>query len=201
VHRRPAGVAVLVALALTLLGSPGAAARPGPAWIRPVPGAVVRSFRAPLTPYGPGHRGVDFAAAPGTPVEAAGPGTVVFAGRIGPSSHVVVLHRPSGWRTGYSFLAAVAVHKGERVRGGDVVGTSGGLGDGHGGAVLHFSLRIGEDYVDPMMLFRPLDLGAVVHLAPMPSGAGPGRSRPPAAGYFGERWRMREHAFEHWRWF
>src|SRR5207244_1118864 len=87
-------------------------------------------------------------------------------GRIGPSSHVVVLHPVNGWRTGYSFLATVAVRVGQPVVGGTVVGTSGGVGDGHDGAVLHFSLRIGDEYVDPMILFRPLDLGAAVHLVP-----------------------------------
>lgn len=142
------------------------AAPPGPRWTRPVDGALVRAFEAPRTRFGPGHRGVDFAAAPGTPVVAAGAGVVVFAGSIGPSSHVVVLHPVSGWRTGYSFLESVAVHRGAAVSGGTVVGTSGGAGDGHDGSVLHFSLRIGDEYVDPMILFRPLDLGAAVHLAP-----------------------------------
>ncbi len=145
-----------------------AAVRPASQWLRPLPGPVVRPFIAPRTRYGPGHRGVDLAAAPGSDVIAAGAGVVVFAGRIGPSSHVVVSHQPSGWRTGYSFLASVAVHRGQTVAAGATVGTSGGTSvgsaEGHDGTVLHFSLRIGERYVDPMILFGPLDLGAVVHL-------------------------------------
>src|SRR5262249_11693323 len=32
--------------------------------------------------------------------------------------------------------------------------------------VLHFGLRVGDTYVDPMTLFRPVDLAKVVHLAP-----------------------------------
>ena len=44
-------------------------------------GPVARPFRAAADPLRPGHLGVDFAARPGTPVRAAGAGTVVFAGR------------------------------------------------------------------------------------------------------------------------
>jgi murein DD-endopeptidase MepM/ murein hydrolase activator NlpD len=169
------GAIVMVLASLGVHTAPASGAAGVAAWTRPVDGPVVRPFEAPRTPYGPGHRGVDFAAAPGTPVVAAGPGTVVFAGRIGPSSHVVVLHEPSGWRTGYSFLASVAVHLGEPVRGGTVVGTSGGVGDNHDGTVLHFSLRIGDTYVDPMILFQPIDLATAVHLAPTASdGSGMG---------------------------
>ncbi|HEY3831931.1 MAG TPA: peptidoglycan DD-metalloendopeptidase family protein [Acidimicrobiia bacterium] len=170
--------AVVVGVALFGVGAGpalGIGSAPAGVWTRPVAGPVVRPFEAPRTRYGPGHRGVDFAAAPGTPVVAAGPGVVVFAGRIGPSSHVVVLHEPSGWRTGYSFLASVAVRLGEPVGGGTVVGTSGGVGDNHDGTVLHFSLRIGDQYVDPMILFQPIDLAAAVHLAPTASdGSGMG---------------------------
>ncbi|MGH3925611.1 MAG: M23 family peptidase, partial [Pseudonocardiaceae bacterium] len=44
----------------------------------PLPGspAVVRAFQAPAYRYGPGHRGVDLAGVNGTPVLAAGAGTV-----------------------------------------------------------------------------------------------------------------------------
>ncbi len=134
-------------------------------WRRPVPGVVARPFRAPLTRYGAGHLGVDLAAAPGTSVRAAGAGIVVFAGVVAGTRHVVVAH-PGGLRTSYSFLASIRVAAGEAVRRGQIVGTSGGWGPGHEGTVLHFGLRIGDTYVDPMRLFAAPDLAAVVHLAP-----------------------------------
>ena len=43
----------------------------------------------------------------------------------------------------------------------------GGAGDDdHDGAVLHFGLRVGDRYVDPMLLFRPDDLTKLVRLVP-----------------------------------
>jgi murein DD-endopeptidase MepM/ murein hydrolase activator NlpD len=135
------------------------------AWTRPVRGRVVRPFEPPQSRFGSGHVGVDFRAEPGTPVRAVGPGTVVFAGAVAGSLHVVVRH-PNGWRTSYSFLAQVRVRRGAEV-GADVIGTTGGTGENHDGSVLHLGLRIGEQYVDPMQLFDTLDLTAVVHLAPV----------------------------------
>jgi hypothetical protein len=153
-------------IALVSVGRPSTAhAEAGASWIRPVDGAVVRAFDPPRSRFGAGHLGVDIAAAPGTPVRAAGPGVVVFAGRVAGARHVVVAHA-AGLRTSYSFLASILVRRGQRVGAGDAVGTTGGTGDGHGGSVLHFGLRAGETYVDPMGLFRPVDLATIVHLAP-----------------------------------
>jgi len=135
-------------------------------WVHPVAGPVVRTFDPPATRYGPGHLGVDFRAVPGTPVRAAGPGTVVFAGAVGTTLHVVVAHAGNR-RTSYSFLASVHARRGDSVQAGTVVGTSGGTGEEHDGSVVHFGLRIGDTYVDPMQLFAPPDLAAVVHLAPV----------------------------------
>ena len=135
-------------------------------WRRPVPGAVVRPFDPPKQRYGPGHLGVDFAAAPGTFVRAAGPGTVVFAGTVAYTRHVVIRHA-GNLRTSYSFLATIRVRAGDTVRAGDVVGTTGGQGEQHDGTVLHFGLRIGDTYVDPIQLFMGVDLPARVHLAPL----------------------------------
>src|SRR5437016_1006844 len=77
-------------------------------YVPPVDAPIVDQFRPPQTRYGPGNRGVDYGVEPGDDVRAAADGVVVFAGRIGPSFHVVVLH-DDGIRTSYSFLADVTV--------------------------------------------------------------------------------------------
>ena len=145
----------------------------GAGWLRPVDGPVVHPFEEPASVYAAGHRGADLAAAPGTPVRAANDGVVSFAGDVAGTLHVTVAHA-GGLRTSYSFLSAVSVRTGQAVARGDVLGTTGGTGpddggghDGdHDGAVLHFGLRVGDRYVDPMQLFRPDDLTKLVHLVP-----------------------------------
>ncbi|MGZ6998658.1 MAG: peptidoglycan DD-metalloendopeptidase family protein [Acidimicrobiia bacterium] len=162
-----------VALA-SVLGScvPPAEGRAGPtdpfaaAWARPVSGGVVRPFVAPRSRYGAGHRGVDLGATPGTPVVAVGSGTVTFAGSVAGSLHVGVDHG-GGIRTSLSFLASVAVRRGQRVVRGQVLGVAGGAGPDHDPGVVHLGLRVAGSYVDPMRLFAPLDLVAAIHLAPV----------------------------------
>ncbi len=170
--------ATLVALAIvgSLAVGPAPASAIG-VWRRPVAGRVVHPFGPPVTRYGRGHLGVDFSALPGTPVRAAGAGTVVFAGAVAGVLHVVVRHA-GGLRTSYSFLAGIRVHRGERVGRGAVLGTTGGRGEHHDGHVLHLGLRIGDAYVDPMRLFAPGGLPARVHLAPYSAGSDFARDEP-----------------------
>ena len=147
---------VLSAVVISSLGVAPAAARAAErTWVRPVDGAVVKPFVAPKTRFGPGHLGVHLRAAPGTPVRAAGDGSVVFAGKVAYSRHIVIRHA-NGWRTTYSFVASMRV-----------IGTTGGRGPNHDGTVLHLGLRIGDTYVDPMQLFDARDLADRVHLAPL----------------------------------
>jgi murein DD-endopeptidase MepM/ murein hydrolase activator NlpD len=153
----------------------------GTSWSPPVAGPVVRGFEPPVNRFAPGHLGVDFAAPPGTPVRAAGEGVVVFAGRVGEGLHVVIAHG-SGIRTSSSFLATIAVVQGEAVRRGTIIGTSGGTGPGHAAGVTHFGVRVGDEYIDPMRLFAPPDLAAVVHLAPSRLGASGGVGGPAPLG-------------------
>src|SRR5262245_13829990 len=109
------GLVTTVAVIAGAFGGPAAsAADTTPRWVRPVPGAVVRPFAAPRTAFGPGHRGVDLAAPPGTSVGSAGRGRVVFAGEVAGALHATVEH-DGGLRTTYSYLAEVAVHVGTRV--------------------------------------------------------------------------------------
>lgn len=155
-HPMRAAAALAVALAvLAAAASPAVAAEAAPPRHRPpVDAPVVDPFRLPSHPFGPGNRGIDYGAPPGTVVRASAPGVVSFAGRIGAHHHVVVLH-PDGLRTSYSFLAGVAVRRGQQVDGGDVVGTAGGP--------LHFGARRGDTYIDPRTLFGGR---WVVHLVP-----------------------------------
>jgi hypothetical protein len=131
----------------------------------PVRAAVLDPFRAPPTPYGPGNRGVEYDTWPGQPVVAAAQGTVVFAGAVAGALHVTIAHA-DGVRTSYSFLATVAVVKGQSVEQGTVVGTA--------GDTFHFGARIGDVYVDPAALFGegPTEVILVPHDRPMPPARG-----------------------------
>src|SRR5947208_177125 len=172
--RREALVCLLVCLAASslLVGrdtSAAGAAPPEPdgcgVWSPPVDEPVVRAFQAPAFAYGPGHRGIDFAAASGTPVRASGDGLVAFAGSVAGSLHVVVAH-DGNLRTTYAFLAGIGVRAGDRVARGQVVGTAGSTGPEHEADGVHFGVRLGDRYVDPQRLFAACDLTQLVRLIP-----------------------------------
>jgi murein DD-endopeptidase MepM/ murein hydrolase activator NlpD len=169
----PSRTVVCIALALVVVVVAGvvgpvepaaALTPPGAAWRPPIDGPVLRGFAPPARAFGPEHLGVDYRAAAGTAVHAAGPGVVAFAGVIAGAVHVVVAH-DGNLRTSYSFLASASVHRGQHVDPGTVLGRAGGNGENHSG-VVHFGLRVGDTYVDPLVLFRSPDLTKVVHLAP-----------------------------------
>ncbi|MEV6878094.1 M23 family metallopeptidase [Amycolatopsis sp. NPDC051128] len=118
--------------------------------LSPVP-VVVRYFDAPETPYSAGHRGVDLAVVPGQEVLAADAGVVVFAGPVA-GRPVISVDHDGGLRTTYlPVVPKVAV--GEQVHRGQVLGT---VLAGHPGcpvaACLHWGVRRGEEYVDPLAL-------------------------------------------------
>jgi murein DD-endopeptidase MepM/ murein hydrolase activator NlpD len=130
----------------------------------PVDAPIADPFRAPPSPYAAGNRGIEYATAPGTVVRAASAGTVVFAGMVGGTLHVVVRH-PDGVRTSYSFLRTAFVHRGDAVSTGTPVGVA--------GARVHFGARVGDVYIDPATLFES-GARSRVHLVPdrdEPSGS------------------------------
>lgn len=133
------------ALVLTTLLAPSPARF---SWPLPPPHPVVRAFQAPASPFGPGHRGVDLAAAAGTPVLAAGDGVVVYAGAVAARTLVSLQHR-GGLRTTYEPVAPT-VTAGRPVRRGDVIGH---LQEGHcASPCLHWGVRRGAEYLDPLRL-------------------------------------------------
>lgn len=137
------------------------------AWpLSPVP-VVTKYFDAPETPYGAGHRGVDLAAVPGQEVLAADAGVVVFAGLVG-GRPVLSVDHDGGLRTTYEPVEP-KVAAGDQVYRGQVLGT---VVAGHPGcavaACLHWGVRRGEEYVDPLAL-----TGEVGEFRLKPWGGGP----------------------------
>ncbi|HEY7043125.1 MAG TPA: M23 family metallopeptidase, partial [Nocardioidaceae bacterium] len=88
-------VAVVLSIAtLAAATPPTGAVRDAARWSWPLQPdhSVVRGFEPPADPWGPGHRGVDIAGAPGQPVLAVAAGTVTFAGQVAGTGVVVVNH-------------------------------------------------------------------------------------------------------------
>lgn len=178
----PKGLTVL-ALAAGVLAAPAALGSPdAPSPSLPVPsygtygwpvgGPVIRGFDPPSGPFGPGHRGIDIGAGPGTPVRASSDGVVAFAGRVAGELHVSIDH-PDGVRTSYSYLSSVAVRGGDAAARGDVIGTTAA---GHPGVEpphLHFGARFAGRYIDPMLLLERGSLVGLIHLAPIEGGDAP----------------------------
>jgi murein DD-endopeptidase MepM/ murein hydrolase activator NlpD len=140
------------------LGADGVA---GPATIaalrRSPPRSILRFARPLPGPIGDGfgprgamfHTGVDFPAASGTPVGAAGRGCVEFAGwNDGYGKLVVVRHR-LGMTSWYAHLSRIAVRRGECVVAGSRIGRVGATGRASG-PHLHFELRLRDAAVNPL---------------------------------------------------
>jgi murein DD-endopeptidase MepM/ murein hydrolase activator NlpD len=103
---------------------------------------IYRTFRA--------HFGVDYAAAPGTPVVAVANGVVVSAGWAGGGGRQVRIRHTSGLESYYLHLSSFAsgVRAGARVEQGQVIGRVGSTGAATG-PHLDYRLRRNGVFVDP----------------------------------------------------
>lgn len=153
---RAAILSTAVAVAIMILGGvwvglPAAASplRFSP-WLPPLPGTlqVISAFDPPAQNWLAGHRGVDLAATPGTPVQAAGGGIVTFAATVAGRGVVTVTH--SSGRTTYEPVTA-SVDIGQAVDAGEVIGIV--TGGGHcSERCLHWGYIKAETYLDPLSL-------------------------------------------------
>jgi murein DD-endopeptidase MepM/ murein hydrolase activator NlpD len=75
------------------------------------------------------HTGMDFSAKSGTPIYATGDGKIskVKKSRIGYGNHVIIDHR-YGYKTLYAHMTKYIVHKGQKVKRGEVIGYVGSTG-------------------------------------------------------------------------
>ncbi len=125
------------------------------------PAGPVRFLRPLNVPMGDGfgypggrrHDGIDFPAPAGTPIGAAGVGTVTFAGwNSGGYGNLVIVQHRLGFQTWYAHLSRFAVSTGSRVAGGVRIGYVGSTGHATG-PHLHFEVRLNGTPVNPLPYF------------------------------------------------
>ncbi len=130
---------------------------------RPVRGETVRlasGFGMRRHPLLPGvvrmHAGVDWAGPTGTPIMAAGSGSIEEAGRKGEYGNYVRIRHPNGYKSSYAHMSRIApgIGDGVRVRQGQLIGYIGNTGLS-AGPHLHFEIMVNNQHVDPMSIQVP----------------------------------------------
>lgn len=120
---------------------------------------MITRFDPPGVTWGAGHRGVDLQGSPGETVVASADGTVTFAGVLAGRGVVVVDHGVV--RTTYEPVAATVTVGGVVGRGQPIGRLLAGHASCPATTCLHWGLREGDTYLDPLLL-----LGAAIRLLP-----------------------------------
>jgi len=126
----------------------------------PIDGARLSSGygkrRHPILGYTRMHRGVDFAAPRGTPIFAAGDGTIASIGRNGAYGRYIRIRHNARYATAYGHLHRYAreLRRGRRVRQGQVIGYVGSSGRSTG-LHLHYEILVDGRRKSPMRLRLP----------------------------------------------
>jgi murein DD-endopeptidase MepM/ murein hydrolase activator NlpD len=121
----------------------------------PVDGARITSGFGmrfhPILGYTRMHKGIDFGVPIGTPVMAAGGGTIEEAHWKGGYGNFVLINHGNGYETAYGHLSRYApgIHPGAHVHQGQVVAFSGSTGESTG-PHLHYEIRINKTQVNPL---------------------------------------------------
>lgn len=111
---------------------------------------ILRRWRA--------HRGVDYAADSGTPVQATGSGVVVRRGWGDAYGRLIDIRHPNGFLTRYAHLSrwARGLAVGTRVTQGEVIGYVGMTGLATG-PHLHYEMHVGSRPIDPVAIDLPAE--------------------------------------------
>ncbi|MGP9822772.1 peptidoglycan DD-metalloendopeptidase family protein [Salinarimonas sp. NSM] len=112
--------------------------------------------RHPVLRYARMHTGVDWANRVGTPIFAAGAGTVTVAGWEGGYGRRVEIQHANGYVTTYSHMSRIGdgIQPGVRVTQGQVIGYLGNSGLSTG-PHLHYEVMVNGRFVDPLKIRVP----------------------------------------------
>ncbi|WP_254870273.1 M23 family metallopeptidase [Thalassospira sp. HF15] len=110
----------------------------------------------PILGYTKMHKGIDFAAPTGTPIFAAGNGTIAKIGRNGGYGNYILIRHNDSYDTAYAHMKGFAkgLRQGSRVKQGDVIGYVGTTGRSTG-PHLHYEILKNHVQVNPIRVKMP----------------------------------------------
>jgi len=102
------------------------------------------------------HKGVDLASPRGTPIHAAGDGTITYIGRDGGYGNLIKIHNFGRYSTRYAHMLRFAkgLKRGSHVHQGQVIGYVGATGEATG-PHLHFEIRVSGVARNPLKVHLP----------------------------------------------
>ncbi|MEU1865832.1 M23 family metallopeptidase [Streptomyces gardneri] len=161
--QKAATVKAATAKAVAVKATPVKAAKKAtPSWVKPVVSYTLSaSYNQGGAMWAHKHSGQDFAVPTGTPVKAAGAGTVVKAGPNGGGDgpaygNAIVVKHANGKYSQYAHLSKIKVNVGQKVAAGQQIALSGNTGNSSG-PHLHFEIRTTPNYgssVNPAAFLR-----------------------------------------------
>ncbi|MBE9533260.1 MAG: peptidoglycan DD-metalloendopeptidase family protein [Proteobacteria bacterium] len=102
------------------------------------------------------HKGVDYAARRGTPIQSSGDGKVIFRGRKGGYGRVVIVQHGSRYQTLYAHMNGFkrGIRVGKHVKQGQTIGFVGSSGRATG-PHLHYEFRVNGSHRNPLTVKLP----------------------------------------------
>jgi murein DD-endopeptidase MepM/ murein hydrolase activator NlpD len=141
-----------------LWAAPAGAKRWEGPFVRPVPDAANSSFGTRSIYNGEArspHGGTDFLSPAGRPIKAPNAGRVVLSAPLYFTGGTAVIDHGLGVFSLFAHLSSIAVHEGDVVKTGDVIGEVGATGRVTG-PHLHWAVRVNGARVDPLSLLAAL---------------------------------------------
>ncbi|MFT7003035.1 MAG: murein DD-endopeptidase MepM/ murein hydrolase activator NlpD [Sulfurimonas sp.] len=127
---------------------------------RPVRGARISSYFTkrrfhPILKKWRAHLGIDYAARRGTPIVAAGSGTITYAARMGSYGNLIKIRHADGYETRYAHMKSFrrGIRRGKYVKKGQTIGYVGTTGRSTG-PHLHFELRKHGRAINPLRVVQ-----------------------------------------------
>jgi hypothetical protein len=148
----------LLAILSALIALANQEFRPPEIWAKPVPFfQVEHRFLAPVSLYGPGHRGLDFVLEAEQSVLAPTSGLVTFSGPV-VDRNIITITNNSGYLLSFEQICS-SLLPGDFVQRGQELGSFCSISkdfETHGESCVHFSVRSNRGYLNPELFLGSL---------------------------------------------
>jgi murein DD-endopeptidase MepM/ murein hydrolase activator NlpD len=135
---------------------------------RPVKGTITSRYgkrKDPLNKKPAFHSGIDFRGKKGEPIHATADGVVKKAFRNGGYGNYVLIDHGNGYTTSFSHMQKYLVHKGDRVKRGQLIGLVGNSGRSTG-SHLHYEIALDNKTINPYNFLKVANLPKVPTSSP-----------------------------------